>query len=151
MFQGQPKVSKDIAMKGQNLSPRCHLPWQSMVIDSYGQVMPCGYWKAFRNNNPYCGNLEDNSLLEIWNGEVYRRLRKNMAAGDLEAAGCVKCFALEQGIPMGLMYDEDADCEQPPRTGYAKNIHLLKEEISMEAMSLKAQPTVISLTPSNVI
>jgi hypothetical protein len=86
-------------------------------------------------------------LLEIWNGKVYQKLRRNMAKGNLEAAGCSKCFALRQKIPMGMMYDPDADLESPPQSEYAKHLQFLREEIVDGRAVLESNPTVISLTP----
>lgn len=136
-------------MKGQGLSPRCHLPWQAMVIYANGLVVPCAYWTGYGTSNPPCGNLNDSHLLEIWNGEVYQKLRRNMAEGNLEAAGCSKCFALQQGIPMGMMYDPDADLESPPPSEYTKHLQLLRKEIANGKAVLESNPTVISLTSSH--
>jgi radical SAM protein with 4Fe4S-binding SPASM domain len=128
--------------------PRCHIPWQQMVIDASGTVNPCCYWSAYGNLNPACGNLNEQPLLEIWNGPVFQNLRRNMARGDLAAAGCANCLALRQGNAMGLQFDPDADKENPPFSAYAKNLHLLREEIAQGAAVLQAKPTVVSLTAS---
>ncbi|MDP4092265.1 MAG: SPASM domain-containing protein [Bacillota bacterium] len=130
--------------------PRCHIPWQQMVIDSDGTVVPCCYWSAYGNVNPPCGNLNKQSLLEIWNSDVYRNLRDNMAKGDLEKAGCSKCLAIQQGVGLDLRYDIDSDSEEPVSTEYTKNMRKLKQEIGEGKSVLKSLPTVISLTPSHV-
>jgi hypothetical protein len=41
------------------LVPRCHIPWQQMVIDSTGAVAPCCYWGAYNNTNPPVGKPQD--------------------------------------------------------------------------------------------
>ncbi len=128
--------------------PICHIPWQQMVIDSNGVVVPCAYQGAYGNVNPAAGNINEHSLEEIWNNEFYQNLRRNMAAGDLEAAGCAKCYALKQGNNFVLDYDHSADAEQPPHSPYAKNIQTLKAEIARGATVLKAKPTIISHSPS---
>jgi len=128
--------------------PRCHIPWQQMVIDADGTVNPCCYWSAYGNLNPACGNLNETPLLEIWNGPVYQNLRRNMAKGDLAAAGCARCLSLRQGNVMGLQYDPDADREVPAVSSYAKNLQVLREEIVGGAAVLQARPTVVSLTAS---
>ena len=120
-----------------------------MVIDSSGEVVPCCYWGAYGNNNKSCGNINDSILLEIWNGEAYRDLRENMANGDLAHAGCENCLALKQNGGTGLRYDPEALMESPIHTEYAKNLILLKEEISIGSNILKSLPTVISFTPSH--
>jgi radical SAM protein with 4Fe4S-binding SPASM domain len=128
--------------------PRCHIPWQQMVIDADGTVNPCCYWSAYGNLNPPCGNLNETPLLEIWNGPVYQNLRRNMACGDLAAAGCANCLTLRQGNVMGLQFDPDADQETPPVSPYAKNLRLLREEIARGAAVLGAKPMMVSLTAS---
>ncbi len=130
------------------MTPRCHVPWQQMVIDANGTVNPCCYWSAYGNLNPACGNLNETPLLEIWNGPVYQNLRRNMARGDLAAAGCANCLALRQGNVMGLQFDPDVATETSPASPYAQNMHVLREEIARGATVLQAKPTVVSLTAS---
>src|SRR5256885_262161 len=130
-------------------NPRCHVPWQQMVIDSTGTVAPCCYWGAYGNANPPVGNINENTLEEIWNGEGYQRLRKNMAKGDLEAAGCSACFAIKQGHALGLQQAPDAAAESPPQTEHAKHLAVLRDEIARGAACLASRPTVVSLTPSH--
>lgn len=144
----RPRVAGGVRREAP-VKPRCHIPWQQMVIDSTGVVNPCCYWSAYGNLNPPCGNLNETPLLEIWNGPVYQNLRRAMARGDLAAAGCANCLALRQGNIMGLQCDPDADREDPLQSPYAKNLRLLREEIARGATILQAKPTVISLTVSH--
>jgi len=97
--------------------PRCHIPWQQMVIDSTGYVAPCCYWSAVDNKNDAIGNINAQSIEEIWNGARYQKLRTGIARGDLEAAGCANCYAIKQG--MGLAFEYDADCEAELARGSA--------------------------------
>lgn len=129
--------------------PRCHLPWQEMIIQADGTVEPCCYWTAHGNSNPPLGNVNENTIEEIWNGKGYRRLRRNMADGKLKAAGCANCFALKQGQAMGLEYDGEADAPPHDKGVYAQNINTLKAEIAAGADTLKAKPTIVSATASH--
>lgn len=120
-----------------------------MVISSDGTVYPCCYWNSYNNSgNPACGNTNDQTIDEIWNGEVYQDLRKHMAAGDLEAAGCKNCLAVEQGASLNLRWNRDAKAEEPAVSAYAQNIKLKRKEIRDAETVLESTPTVISLTPS---
>lgn len=127
--------------------PRCHIPWQQMVIDSTGAAAPCCYWGAYENVNLPIGNVKETSIEEIWNSEGYQKLRAGMASGDLKAAGCAKCHAVKQGMALGFDYDAAADDDDV--TPHGKNIKILKAEIARGATVLDAKPTIISYTPSH--
>jgi radical SAM protein with 4Fe4S-binding SPASM domain len=132
---------------GQPIVPRCHMPWQQMVIDTTGAVAPCCYWGAYENDNGPVGNIRHQSIDEIWNGEPFQKLRAAMAAGDLKAAGCERCFAVQQKLELGFDYDPDSDDDHV--TPYADNIRTLKAEIANGATVLQARPTIVSYTPSH--
>ncbi|HLD29670.1 MAG TPA: tetratricopeptide repeat protein [bacterium] len=63
----------------------CTLPWQSLTIYCGGSIVPA---------NRYCrkeiGNILENSLEEIWNGEPVQLYRKAIIQNNLEHA-CGKC------------------------------------------------------------
>jgi radical SAM protein with 4Fe4S-binding SPASM domain len=122
-----------------------------MVIGADGYVVPCCYWSTYDNfaKNKPLGNVNENSLLDIWNGDGYRKLRRNMARGDLRAAGCANCAAIAIGMELGLEYKTSSDSESPPFSTYAKNIRSLKEEVAEGRAVLGAMPTMIALTTSH--
>ncbi|MFL5241636.1 MAG: SPASM domain-containing protein [Gemmataceae bacterium] len=133
------------------VAPRCHMPWQQMMIDANGNVQPCAYRNNYNNpsSHPPCGNFNKEKLLDIWNGDEFQKLRKDMARGDLEAAGCANCLALKQGQPLQLLYDPDCDREAPPSSPYAKNIKLKRKEVIDGATVLQSLPTVVYYTPTH--
>ena len=141
-------------MTAQETKPRCHIPWQEMNIDADGNVTPCCNWLSHNNTgNPYCGNVKSQTLAEIWNGPVYRNLRKHMATGDLQKAGCAKCMLIVRGEESPLRYDKEVEVElaekpQEALSDYAANIKQLKHEIATAAEVMQAKPTIISATPS---
>ena len=131
------------------IKPRCHVPWQQMVIDSNGLVSSCAYRGAYGNVQPTMGNVNETSILEVWNNQHYQDLRRYMAAGDLEAAGCANCYALKQGLEMALMHDADCEAEEVGRepdqqTPYYRNLRTLREEVAAGATVLESKPTVIN-------
>src|SRR4051812_9806969 len=69
---------------------RCAFPWQLMVIDVQGEVMPCAYYH-FSSANQARGNTTRNSRDEIWNGPESQALRARHVAGDLEGPPCGSC------------------------------------------------------------
>lgn len=55
----------------------CYDPWQNVYVELQGSVMPCCFW------GEHIGNLSQGAELdEIWNGPVYRELRRGMGEGD---------------------------------------------------------------------
>jgi radical SAM protein with 4Fe4S-binding SPASM domain len=145
---------KEQTVTAPETKPRCHIPWQEMNIDADGNVTPCCNWLSHNNTgNPYCGNVKSQTLAEIWNGPVYRNLRKHMATGDLEKSGCAKCMLIVRGDESPLRYDNEVEVEiaekpQEALSDYAANIKQLKHEIATAAEVMQAKPTIISATPS---
>ncbi len=58
--------------KSIHWSEVCKHPWMTMTIKSNGDATMC--MEDF-NNEIILGNIRDNSLYEIWNGEKYRQFR----------------------------------------------------------------------------
>ena len=72
---------------------RCAFPWQLMVIDLTGEVLPCPYFHFANKKNQSLGNTNLNTVDEIWNGPQYQELRARHVAGDLEGHPCDHCLA----------------------------------------------------------
>ncbi|UCE43032.1 MAG: SPASM domain-containing protein [Candidatus Aminicenantes bacterium] len=67
----------------------CPFPWNALVIYWDGAVLPCtqDFFGDF-----VVGNMKDSSLLEIWNGENMRYLRKKLAERSIaELKACSNC------------------------------------------------------------
>lgn len=65
----------------------CYAPWGLMQVDMYGEMRPC----CFIEDHKF-GNLKDYpSLQEAYNNPVFTEVRKNLAKGDMKAAGCANC------------------------------------------------------------
>lgn len=82
----------------------CTFPWYAAVICADGTVTPCP--QDFHAGLKL-GNVNEATLLEIWNGAAYQNLRRKMAV-DLQAlALCRKCDRLCRrtigGIPLQYM------------------------------------------------
>ena len=74
----------------------CEYPWTSSTIMAEGNVVPC---TQISNNEIVLGNVNKNSLEEIWNGKNYQDLRKMHVTGNfpkghkcLEKCDQVKLF-----------------------------------------------------------
>jgi radical SAM protein with 4Fe4S-binding SPASM domain len=69
----------------------CLNPWLSVSIQSNGNVSSCCF--AWGDPNTY-GNLHNQSLEEIWNGEAVKRLREDHRRGFAHLPDlCMKCYA----------------------------------------------------------
>jgi len=57
----------------------CEYPWTSLTVMADGNVVPCtqGY-----DCEMVMGNVNEQSLDEIWNGEKYKRFRRSHILGD---------------------------------------------------------------------
>lgn len=70
----------------------CAVPWMHLAFEPSGRVVPCCLTTT---NTPASGNLNKQSIEDIWNGPVQRKLRKTMLAGQ-EPKMCSKCFNKEK-------------------------------------------------------
>lgn len=61
---------------------KCNAPWVSAVVEADGSVRPCFFHDTI-------GNIRDNSLTEILNGEKGLNFRKKLDMGTNDT--CVKC------------------------------------------------------------
>ena len=70
----------------------CPFPWQYMVVQWDGSVVEC-----CRDYNAVnvMGNVREQTLREIWNGETYRAFRKQHETGEFGSnVFCRKCTAI---------------------------------------------------------
>ena len=56
----------------------CEYPWLSLTVMADGNVVPC---TQISNNELVLGNVNEQSLEEIWNGENYKKLREMHVTG----------------------------------------------------------------------
>jgi len=76
-------IAKGVAKGGVKVyKPLCSAGVNSLFISAYGDVFPC---VALRQ---YCGNVRENTLKEIWQSQVIRKIR-NISFEDL--GRCKKC------------------------------------------------------------
>ena len=66
----------------------CEVPWQTVTVTWDGDVVPC----CFDYNKKYIlGNVRENSLREIWNGDNMRRLRLEFLSNSVRNPLCLDC------------------------------------------------------------
>jgi len=85
--------------------PPCSRLWTTLCIGYNGDVLPCVY---NANHEYLLGNLRNNRLTEIWNGEKMLRLRRAMLDGSYLQVFplCENCIVLGTrpvlGVPSGI-------------------------------------------------
>lgn len=79
-------------MSDDNLPSKsfCVLPWVHLNTWPDGKVFQC----CITGWQNHIGNLEQNSLEEIWNNDYMKNLRKGMLNGE-QHSSCDKCFSQE--------------------------------------------------------
>lgn len=66
----------------------CILPWIHLHVSQNGRVSPCC------NNNRYLGNVQENSIAAIWNGNKFEELREQFL-NDIPDKRCSHCYNIE--------------------------------------------------------
>ena len=69
----------------------CLAPWLSIHTWPDGKTFPCCIW----NSNEPVGNINDESLKDIWNNDTMRRTRIGML-NEEKISSCRRCYHLEE-------------------------------------------------------
>lgn len=86
-FDDLPNADMRPMLKSPRPFPCQHL-WKNLVIAWNGDVVPCCY---DYDAKVVLGNVNEQSLDEIWNGPAYRELRKAEIEGRNNSALCANC------------------------------------------------------------
>lgn len=123
-------------MAGRERPYFCSKPWTSFEINDHkGQVTPCCWSKV------HCGNINDQSVEEIWNGPAFQAMRDHMRRGDLDPI-CEPWCPYRLGEHADLRYPEPAT--EPLRA----NLRLQREEMRQRVLVLRSTPTILNVCPS---
>ena len=69
---------KDLKSNSHYSKQYCEYPWLSLTVMADGNVVPC---TQVSNNELVLGNINENSIEEIWNGDKYQELRRMHVSG----------------------------------------------------------------------
>jgi radical SAM protein with 4Fe4S-binding SPASM domain len=85
------------------ITEACDWPTRQFLVDGRGNVVKCC---ADGLNTDYMGNVIRESVMNIWNGEKYKHVRKLLAEGRrAELPGCRECDQTGVGyVNIGMMY-----------------------------------------------
>ena len=70
---------KELESQSHYAKQYCEYPWLSLTVMADGNVVPC---TQISNNELVLGNVNENTLEEIWNGPKYEELRKMHVTGN---------------------------------------------------------------------
>ncbi|MBL8751329.1 MAG: radical SAM protein [Planctomycetes bacterium] len=79
----------------------CQRPWTGLYVENEGSVRVCCH------NSPLVGNLDEESIEDIWNGVRLRDLRRSFLAGD-PPPGCRDCFIFAKFQPRAEVFVRNA-------------------------------------------
>jgi radical SAM protein with 4Fe4S-binding SPASM domain len=79
--------AQDSSLITHHSSHVCHEPWQTFYVRDDGRVNTCCY------SNRIMGDVREQTALEIWNGEMYRRFRARMRSAN-KPSECQVCHVL---------------------------------------------------------
>ena len=68
----------------------CILPWIHFYANPDGTVLPC----CIGDHRLPLGNVQKNSIIEIWNSDPYKEMRLNMLSGN-RCKECTSCYQSE--------------------------------------------------------
>ena len=92
-FDTSTKINKIIPIaKEVKTNSLCAVPWMHLAFEPSGQVVPCCLTST---HNYFAGDLNTESIDEIWNSDNMKSLRKEMISGN-EPKICSKCFDREK-------------------------------------------------------
>jgi MoaA/NifB/PqqE/SkfB family radical SAM enzyme len=80
------RIEKDGQSQGAAEPFLCHMPWKRMVINPAGYVCPACHCRAM------IGNVLENSLEELWNGEQMVRYRERIVNGTARGSCNPSCI-----------------------------------------------------------
>lgn len=106
---GEPQEGFDILWddRNQNEATGCDLLEDTISIRADGKVVPCCYDLT---SHTVVGNIRDTSLEDIWNGEAFRRFRRDFAAKNYPPL-CQECNV----VTGGRYLIQKSDPESPRR------------------------------------
>lgn len=95
-FVGSPdfdKIEKEYRIESRP-PESCYQPFQRLFVFNNGNVAPCC---SMSGGNLVVGNVYNNSIRDIWNGEKIRRIREMVIMGDKLPNACKNCNTSHAG------------------------------------------------------
>ncbi len=123
--------------KKMQMPVACTRPWDSLEIHEEGEVKVCCWSKI------NIGNIKEQSLKKIWNGEQIQMMRHNMLAGNLDSICRSWCPALkEQWYTSINLFPVSSN------SIHQRNKELLASEIKQGRTIIQSLPLNLRLFPT---
>ena len=132
-------------MQKPNTKLACYDPFQQIQISVDGKVCPCCHYQANGTDYPDLGNVYDNTIMEIWNGEGYQKLRAFMLSPE-GAGGCPGCY--ERKVSPHKSTFEPVAAAGCQEAAAWKNYELMVDEIDEGKTQLACKPGAVMYFPS---
>ena len=84
------EIKRNNVNKCKKVKAPCLIPWFSTYITATGNVLPCCFLTD-ENDESVMGNIYDSSFDAIWNGEQYKKFRKQLREDRENLNGCNYC------------------------------------------------------------
>ncbi len=120
---------------------KCLLPWSSLEIFQDGSVYFC--CPAFSKKQ--LGNINKNSLLEIWNSKSAQKIRENLINNNFEKSCKVNCPRLVDN-KFFIFKDIQFFNKKGKTNKFLNNLILKEKEIKRKDLVLKSMPLRINLS-----
>ena len=78
------------ADRSVHIGAPCMMPWTNLTVYADGQVTPCCFWRP-ESPDGVLGNINDQTLDQIWNGEAAQKLRAQHIRGRSGISTCMEC------------------------------------------------------------
>lgn len=91
VFVGREDLTDDQWSKVVESEHFCMMPWIHLHAWPTGEAYPCCLGEGAHP----VGNLKQQTIAEVWNGEAYRAMRRNMLA-DQPSKECTRCYEQER-------------------------------------------------------
>lgn len=102
-FGGQHNQIVQLASMKHRYQPKrvkvrspCYYLWKSFVVQWNGEAVPCC---RDYDTKVVLGDLNKQTLIEIWNGKKLRKLRENSINGNFENGLCDNCYDTSTTMP----------------------------------------------------
>lgn len=113
----------------------CTKPWTSFeIVDHKGNVKPC-CWLSY-----YCGNINNSTIDDIWNGNAFQRARHNMAEGNIDTMCAIDC-------PYKIGEQKDIRYPRARLNTFSKNQILQQEDIALRRTIVQSRASIMSYVP----